>query len=211
MTSKDRQIFSDDPLFSTLDFKSLNEKTDIISAKKGETIMDEKIFNRCLVFILKGSALVYKIGLDGKQTVINRLSVGDVFGMATLFYEKDEFPSEIVAEKDIRMAVFSKEIVEQTFTENPQFAKAYVTLLSEKIHFLNKKLSAFSEGEVSEKLLRWIKDFADGRTEFSLPCSLSKLAQMLGVGRASVYRAFETLAERGTLEKDGKKIVLLKP
>ncbi len=211
MFTKERQLFSDNPLFSTLDFENLSEKADIVSAKKGETIMDEKGFKSCLAFILKGSALVYKIGLDGKRTVINRLSAGNVFGMATLFYEKDEFPSEIVAEKDIRMAVFSKEVVEQTFTENPQFAKAYVTLLSEKIHFLNKKLSAFSEGEISEKLLRWIKDFADGQTEFSLPCSLSKLAQMLGVGRASVYRAFETLSERGILERTGKNIVILKP
>ena len=34
---------------------------------------------------------------------------------------------------------------------------------------------------------------------------------MLGIGRASVYRAFDTLTEKGVISKDGKKIVILKP
>ena len=104
-----------------------------------------------------------------------------------------------------------KETIEKAFFEYPDFAKAYVILLSEKIHFLNKKLSAFSEGEAAEKLLRWIKNFSNGENEFFLPCSVSKLAGMLGIGRASVYRAFDTLSERDIIRKDGKKIVILKP
>ena len=33
---------------------------------------------------------------------------------------------------------------------SPEFAKAYVTLLSQKIHFLNRKLEIFAEGEAEE-------------------------------------------------------------
>lgn len=182
---------------------------EIVSAKKGETIMAKNNFERCLAFILKGSASVLKFGFDGKKTVMNRLFEGDVFGMATLFYEEEEFPSEIVAENDLRLAVFPKESIESAFFENPEFAKAYVTLLSEKIHFLNKKLSAFSEGESSEKLLCWILNFSNGEKEILLPCSVSKLAQMLGIGRASVYRAFDSLSVKGIIKKDGKKITIL--
>ena len=93
----------------------------------------------------------------------------------------------------------------------PEFAKAYVTLLSEKIIFLNKKISAYSEGDASEKVLRWILTMANGESELVLPCSVSKLAQMLGIGRASVYRAFDALQEQGIIGRIGKKIVLLKP
>ena len=155
--------------------------------------------------------VITKIGLYGRRTVINRFAEGDVFGMATLFYEKDEYPSDITAESDLRLAVLKKETVEKIFADNPDFAKAYVTLLSEKIHFLNKKLAAFSEGDIAEKLLHWILVAADGKKEFEIPCSLSKLSAMLNVGRASLYRAFDTLSERGEIVKDGKKIVILKP
>ena len=40
---------------------------------------------------------------------------------------------------------------------------------------------------------------------------LVKLAEMLGIGRASVYRAFDTLSEKGIATREGKKIVILKP
>ncbi len=211
MTSKDLEAFSSNPLFSKLGSKSIKNEIAFVTVKKGDSIMTENEFERCLALILKGSASVCKIGLDGRCTVINRLLPGDVFGMATLFYENAEFPSKITAEKNLRLAVLSKESVEKAFAENPDFAKAYVILLSEKIHFLNEKLSAFSEGEASEKLLRWLCNTAKGENELILPCSVSRLAQMLGVGRASVYRAFESLSEKGIIEKNGKNIVILKP
>jgi CRP-like cAMP-binding protein len=131
--------------------------------------------------------------------------------MATLFYEDEEYPSEITAESAMRIAVLPKELVEDAFEKYPEFAKAYAVLLSQKIHFLNEKLSAFSEGEAHEKLLRWILSIADGRDEFDLPCSVSKLASMVGIGRASVYRAFDQLTEEGKIIREGKKIKLIKP
>ena len=211
MTAKDREVFSKNKLFSNFDIDRFREEIKIISVKKGETVMTKSNFSRCLALILKGNASVSKIGLDGRRTVINRLSEGDVFGMATLFYEEEEFPSEITAESNLKLAIFPKEKVEEAFSISPEFAKAYAVLLSEKIHFLNKKLSAFSEGEAHEKLFRWILTFANGENEFILPCSVSKLAGMLGIGRASVYRAFDSLSEKGIISKDGKKIVILKP
>ena len=211
MTAGDREAFLKSKLFSKLEIERFKADMKIITAKKVETIMTENNFSRCLALVLKGRASVSKIGLDGRRTIINRFSEGDVFGMATLFFEEEEYPSEITAENSLRLAVFPKETIEKAFFEYPDFAKAYVILLSEKIHFLNKKLSAFSEGEAAEKLLRWIKNFSNGENEFFLPCSVSKLAGMLGIGRASVYRAFDTLSERGIIRKDGKKIVILKP
>ncbi|MBQ6877472.1 MAG: Crp/Fnr family transcriptional regulator [Oscillospiraceae bacterium] len=211
MTAKDKKAFLKNELFSKLDIDFIAEKAEIVSAEKGRTIMKQNSFSRCLTFIIKGSAFVYKINLDGHRTIINRLSEGDVFGMATLFHEESEFPSEITAESNLRLAVLPKEAVEEAFFSCPDFAKAYVTLLSEKIHFLNKKLSAFSEGEASEKLLRWIITASNGEKEFYLPFSVSKLAEMLGIGRASVYRAFDTLSEKGIATREGKKIVILKP
>ena len=211
MTAKDREAFLKSPLFSKFNFENINSKMEIVSAKKGETIMAKNNFERCLAFILKGSASVLKFGFDGKKTVMNRLFEGDVFGMATLFYEEAEFPSEITAGTNLKIAVLGKETVEKVIFENPDFARAYITLLSQKIHFLNKKLSAFSESEAHEKLLRWIMSTADGKEEFILPCSLTKLSSMLGIGRASVYRSFESLEKQGKIKKDGKKIVILKP
>ena len=211
MTKKDKEAFLKNNLFSSLNTDELKDEIEIISTKKGETVMTKNSFRRCLVLIIKGRASVIKTGLDGRKTIINTLSESDVFGMASLFYEQDEYPSEIVAEKGLRLAVLSKNFIEQEIHRNPDFAKAYITLLSEKIHFLNKKLSAFSESDASEKLFRWILSTAGEKEEFELPCSVSKLSSMLGIGRASIYRSFESLKEKNKIKKNGKKIVILKP
>lgn len=216
MTAKDKEILAKNPLFSSLgegvSEKWIKEKRALlVSAKKGETLMAAENFKRSLVLILKGEAAVSKINSEGKRTVINILSEGDVFGMATLFYESEEYPSEIRAESPCRTAVFPKELIEETFASSPGFAREYVSLLSKKIHFLNEKLEIFAGGEAEEKLLRHLAAASGGKTEFELSCSVSRLAESLGVGRVSIYRAFDSLAEQGVLKKEGKKIVIFKP
>ena len=215
MTSKDKEALFSNPLFAVLRQSDCEHwiksgRAKIAAFEKGDAVMTEKSFARCLIVILKGSASVCKIGGDGRRTVINLLRRGDVFGMATLFYEQD-FPSEIVAEEPCRMAIFPKELIEEAFASSPEFAKAYVTLLSQKIHFLNSRIGTFAEGETPERFLRWLCDVSGGRTEFSLPCSMSKAANSIGVGRASLYRAVDLLAEEGVLKRDGRNIVILKP
>lgn len=211
MTAKDKEAFLKSKLFSSLDINGYPDKIEIVLAKKGETVMEKDSFSRCLMLITDGKAVVTKTSHDGRKTIINTLSKGDVFGMVTLFYEEEELLSEITAATDLRMAVLKKETVEKAILENPGFAVAYITLLSEKIHFLNKKLAAFSETDASEKLMSWILSSAEGSKELILPCSMTKLSSMLGIGRASVYRAFESLESHGRIKKEGKKIVILIP
>lgn len=216
MTNRDKEVLFSNPLFKTLDrslcdgwIKSGSAK--VLSFDKGKAVMTEENFSRCLIVILKGSAAVVKTGLDGHRTVINLLRCGNVFGMATLFFEQEEYPSEIITEEPCRMAFFPKELVEKAFSSSPEFSKAYVTLLSQKIHFLNARLGTFAEGEVPERLLRWVQEVSGGKTEFLLPCPVSRVAEIIGVGRASLYRAFALLEAEGVLKKSEKSIVILNP
>ena len=215
VTKKDKEILFSNPLFASLGQSECeglikSGRAKICIYEKGKAITTASSFTRCLIVILKGSASVSKIGADGRRTVINILRCGDIFGMATLFFEQD-FPSEIIAEEPCRLAIFPKELVEEAFAASPEFAKAYVTLLSQKIHFLNSRLSTFTEGETSERFLRWLSAVSGGKTEFCLPCSISRAAETIGVGRASLYRAIGVLSEEKVLKHEGKNIVILKP
>lgn len=215
MTSNDKAVFLSNPLFSkfgTEYYEDLikSKKATIVTYKKGETILSGEDKARCLMLILKGSVSVSKIGADGKRAIINFLNKSDVFGMATLFCEYGEYPSVITTEEPCRIAIIPKEVIENAFAVSPEFAKEYVALLSEKIHFLNRRISTFAESEADEKLLSWLKNNSGGNKEFELPCSISKLAFILNIGRASVYRAFDSLISDGYISKDGKKIVIHK-
>lgn len=185
------------------------ERAELHNYRKGEAVLTEENFRRCLIVILKGGASVVRLDAEGHRTILNQLRPGDVFGMATLFYEEETYPSRVIAEEPSRMILFPKELIEEAFRSSPDFAAAYVRLLSQKIHFLNEKLGTFTESEVEEKLLHHLRTASNGQKEWTLPCSLSRLAESLGIGRASLYRAFDSLEKQGVLRREGKQIVFL--
>jgi DNA-binding MarR family transcriptional regulator len=65
----------------------------------------------------------------------------------------------------------------------------------------------FTAGSAEKKLASFILDHErDGI--FSPPCSMIDLASMLGMGRASLYRAMDQLISQGWIEKKNKVFMI---
>ncbi len=201
------------PLFKDVcadDLKKLtNEYMTLKVCEKNDIIISESNYTRALGIIIKGSATVIKHSGD-TEILMSILKKGDIFGMATLFYEEDSFLTEIRANEKVTMAVLSKENVRKMLSAYPVVNENYITILSEKIHFLNKKISTYTRAETIQKVAFFILQNADAeKKEVSLPYSITKVADALNVGRASVYRAFETLENDNVISREGKKITIL--
>ncbi len=201
------------PLFRGLaidDLKTLASEFITISVcEKNEVIISENNYTRSLGIIIKGSATVIKHSGD-TEILMSILKKGDIFGMATLFYEEDSFLTEIRANEKVTMAVLSKDNVRKMLSAYPVVNENYITILSEKIHFLNKKISTYTRAETIQKVAFFILQNADEeKNEVMLPYSITKVADALNVGRASVYRAFETLENDRVISRDGKRITIL--
>ena len=67
-----------------------------------------------------------------------------------------EKEAKIKAREKVTMAVFSKENVRKMLALYPQINENYIIILSEKIHFLNNKISTY---KISELLPTPFKDF----------------------------------------------------
>ena len=200
------------PLFAGINEKELcriAEEYMCVSVKeKNDIIFSETKYTRSLVIIIKGRASVTKH--SGKSNILlNILSDGDIFGMATLFYEKDSYLTEITALEKTTLAVFSKEDVKKIFAQYPSVSENYIKILSEKIHFLNRKISTYTKSETIQKVASFILQYTNEDNSFSiLPYSITAAADAINVGRASVYRAFESLENDGVITRDGKKIII---
>lgn len=207
------ESLSECPLFRGIDASELQllaEKYMTINVcEKYQTIISENDYTRSLGIIIKGSATVTKHSGE-TEILMSILKKGDIFGMATLFYEKDNYLTEIKACEKVTMAVFSKDNVRAMLSLYPQINENYITILSEKIHFLNRKISTYTRAETIQKVAFFIlQNTDDDRNSVTLPYSITKVADALGVGRASVYRAFETLENDCIISRDGKKITIL--
>lgn len=204
---------STSPLFKGLGTEELikltNEYMSVRICEKNEIIISETNYTRALGIIIKGSASVIKHS-GQSEILMSILKKGDIFGMATLFYEEENYLTEIRAKEKVTMAVFSKENVRKMLSFYPQVNENYITILSEKIHFLNNKISTYTRAENIRKVAFFIIQNKDEKKmEVTLPYSITKFADALGVGRASVYRAFETLESENVINRDGKKITIL--
>ena len=201
------------PLFRNISEADLcniaEEYATIEVCEKNEVIFSENNYTRSLVIIIKGSASVTKQSGNSK-ILMNIHNKGDIFGMATLFYEEENYLTQITALEKMTMAVFSKENVKKIFSVHPAVSENYITILSEKIHFLNKKITTYTKAETLQKVASFILQHTnDEKTESVLPFSITSISEALNVGRASVYRAFDTLENDSVIKREGKKIIIL--
>lgn len=174
---------------------------------RGETVLGSGTAVKTLGFLLKGRAVVTRPGDVGARVTMSRLAPGAAFGMATLFGGGEAFPNEIRAETACTALFLPQEWAENLVRREARFALNYIALLSERILFLNRRIDAFTAGDVPRRLRGVLEDFRKrqgGGAEFTLPCSYTQLAALVDVSRASLYRALEQMEAEGIFAREGR-------
>lgn len=164
----------------------------------------QKIEERGLYCVISGTVAVYSAD-EERPVLLRYLQAGDVFGAANLYASERKF-SRLVAENKVTAFVLSREAVDGLLTENKVFLQAYLVFLADRIAYLNKKINYIAAGSAERKLAAWLLTQSDGKAEMDLPVNVSDLAKILDLGRASLYRAFEGLQNKGFLQKEGTHV-----
>lgn len=202
-------------LFNGIDMNALEQDLhfiDFCSAHRydaGEIIQSATAPLGGLAYIYRGSASVLSDASD-KCVLLRNLSCGDVIGASTLYSESRGYTTVIAANKDCAVLCIPEDHVKRIIAANNIAAENYIRFLTERICFLNRKISAFTAGSAEAKLAVYLLSLPqnpDGT--ITLPCSLSELADMLNMGRASLYRSLDSMSTSGILVREGKKITLL--
>ena len=88
-------------------------------------------------------------------------------------------------------------------------AMRYIDFLSDRIRFLNRRIATLTAGSAERRLAAWLDTvMPDSTDRIVLPFPVNRLADTLGLGRASLYRAFDDLTASGYLTRDGKTVIL---
>ena len=163
-------------------------------------IYSPRRFRRCLGVVLKGRAKVTKGAL-----VMSTLERGAIFGAAALFHRRDRYETTITALTPCAVAFFPEALVAALLDDCPPFRRSYLAYLSERIHFLSRKVEGLAARRVTGKLARFLLE-AGGE---AVSCPAAELARRLDVSRAALYRSFQELEEAGGIRREGKTIVIL--
>lgn len=199
------QQVSSHPLLRRVDGPLLEQvlaQAQLLRVNRGETVYDRHQFRRCLGIVLQG-----RIQVRMESLLVSTLGLGDVFGAAALFNGSPDFPTTMTALAPCQVLLLPQEQVRRLLWECPAFAEDYVTYLSQRIRFLSARLDTLSAGSAEEKLAQYLLRAGEGQEEISL--SATRLSALIGVGRASLYRAFESLERAGAIIREGKTIRIL--
>lgn len=196
-----------------LDGLSNDEKEKIISSfpaavkfKKGETIYSSLEFTRAIALVVSGKASAQTN--NSHRVVMKKFLPGMCFGAAAVF-GGETFVSTVTAETDTEIQFITEDILISLFEKHPKTAINYITFLSDKIRFLNNKLSLLSCPSAESTVLKYLNSAADKDGYASLPESMTMLSRMLGLGRASLYRSLDSLEKNGHIVRENNKIKVI--
>ena len=178
-----------------------------ISFKKGETVYNNNRFKSAIGYILKGSAIAVS---DNKNHAhLKIFSKGMSFGAAALFGGNDCYVSEITAKTDLSVLFITESELTDLFQKYPQTAINYITFLSEKVRFLNKKLNVVSSSGIENTVFKYLTSLADKSGEIQNFKNMSLVSKSLGISRASLYRAMSDLEKNGYIIKENNNIKVI--
>ena len=205
LTSEQLQLIAENPIFHSVSLPRLEEllklEAQLCFFQKDEIIYSPKQFEERIGFLLEGSAVAEK---NKGSVILNTFEAGSCFGVATLFSPSKRYVTTVRAKSDCLVAFLSGESMTRLFREEAQISLNYISFLASRIHFLNRKIDQFTAVSAEEKLAFWLLEQAEQANPFRMPVSFAKLADMLDLGRSSLYRALDALETEGLLKKDGK-------
>lgn len=204
-------------LEKTFLFSGLNadEISDLLKAKeikiqrflRGETIYSCDNNEKKVGFIISGSCEVRKKKSDTADALLNTLSVSDSFGILSVFSD-ERFPTQIYSSKNCEVLFFTKDEIDDYVNSSLRISQNLIKFLTNRINFLNEKISILSSTRVEERLVQFLLFEAKRNQSNSFYFNITKTSDAINAGRASVYRALEVLQSEQLITLRDKQIIL---
>ncbi len=178
---------------------------EVESYSPGDVVMSPADQTKRIGFLLQGKAEIITSG-QSKNTLLRFLNEGEAFGASRLFSDAP-FVSVVTAKSTCKIFFLSEDAILALMESDTLFLRRYLTFLSGRIRYLNQKISYLSAGSAERKLALYLSYSQE--SVFTLALSISALSELLDIGRASLYRAFDKLIEDGYITKCGREIRIL--
>ncbi len=212
ISEQDWNIIKNSMLFSGMEQASLEavfhgSDCRIVCFADREALRSPESREHVAGLILAGKATVTTPD-PARNTLLRFLEPGAFFGIANLFSDRP-YISRIAADGPCRALLIPESAIRTLLENDRDFLYRYLDFLSGRIRFLNQKIGYLTAGSAERRLALYLLSRGD-RTVF-LTDSISSLSELLDIGRASLYRAFDKLSEDGYIQKDGRQLTLLDP
>ena len=181
---------------------------------KGETITTYLEKRNQLCILLTGEADLIRYDFNGNKTIIGQFSDNSIFGEA-LYPANTNNELFVLAKTNCEVLFFSYDNLwvkcRQNCSFHKEFSEQINKLIISQVVELNTRIELLTKKNIRDKLLSYFDIISRKRNKkkFTLPFSLTDLADYLSVDRSAMMRELSHLKEEGFIDKKGKKITLL--
>lgn len=204
-------------IFSVLTAKEkefLNTGAILKSIKKGRLIFKEGDEPEGLIFLIKGSAKLFKIGVGERPQIMRLVKPLSFVGYKALFAEKPHTTSAEAIENS-EIIIYDKTILYKTLADNAAFSREIIKALANELGFNYNRLINLTQkhirGRLAETLLL-IKDIygfeTDGRT-LKARFTRENFAHFSNMTTPNAIRTLKNFSDEKLINIEGKRIVLL--
>ena len=210
------------PLFEGITYEEYLRMLDCFQATEKTFQTDDVIYDLTVpgsgaVGILeRGVASVVRIDEAGVNTVLEELGPGGVFVQMLVYANSGRDSLEVICRHTPCQVLFIDypyilKRCERACTHHSMLVQNMLHLMSVKAQRLSARVDVLSRRSIREKLLCYFHQLAEqaGGDSFTLPFSLSTLADYIATDRSAMMRELKRLREEGVLRSDGRQFTLL--
>ena len=122
----------------------------------GEIIAQEEEECNALGFILSGNIEIKRIYSCGKEIILSKFGVGEVFGEALVFSKNHNYPATIEAIEESEIFYINKVDMIKLCSKYEKILENFMALLSNKVILLNSKIKRLSFKSIKHKIVDYI-------------------------------------------------------
>lgn len=208
------------PIFESLSEEELERVINIrkhMSFKKGESLFLEGDKVSKLFIINEGMVKITKSTTNGKEQIINILTVGDFLGESNILGDTLESNVSAIAVKNTSVCTISREDFNEILYKNPAISLKLLSELNKRLINVENLTSNLSNNNPEARICCMLLEFADkygkehinGKVEIKLPLNREEMANYCGIARETLSRKLSILENDGVIESIGTKKIII--
>ena len=162
------------------------------------------------LYIVEGGWLkVIKIGMDGREQMLQTLGAGDAFNAISVFTDVPN-QATVTALENSQVWIVRREVLLSMMDEHPALARQVVKDLAGRVMYLVRMVEDLSLRSVEARLARLILEQAEGEAvQRQRWATQAEMAARLGTVPDVVNRALRKLAAAGLIHVERQQIRIL--
>lgn len=213
------KILKKSQLFSGVAEDEIEAMLDCLSAElrtyqKGSYVLHQGEYLHHITVLVAGSLLIQKDDFWGNRSIVNKISVGEMFGEAYVAPGSEALLNDVIATEDSAIIFFDVHKILTTCSSACRFHSMVIQNLFYAISVKNRglvqKLGHMSRRTTREKLLSYLSEQAkkQGTSSFEIPFNRQQLADFLSVDRSAMSNELCKLRDEGLLSFERNRFQL---